>query len=249
MKNDFVIYTAIFGDYDNLISVQEKYDDCDFICFTDQIKIKSNIWKIILVDSNELTLILMNRKYKLLPHLFLADYNYSLYIDGNIFIKSNSVILCKKYLEKNDFFIPKHNIRNCIYEEAKTCISLGKSKFNETFNQMQIYTKKGFPRDYGLGENNIILRRHNDTEIISIMTDWWNELNTKTQRDQLSLGYILWKNNKNYNFMNENTRVDNPYFGFINHKYERKSLSKRIKKALLFKYYSWICNLYWRLLR
>lgn len=62
-KNNFVVYTALFGDYDNLIDPKEKYEGCDFIYFTDQKHLKSDIWEIRIVEDIDLPLNMMNRKY------------------------------------------------------------------------------------------------------------------------------------------------------------------------------------------
>ena len=35
MKNKLVIYTALFGDYDDLKDPYEPFDGCEFICFAD----------------------------------------------------------------------------------------------------------------------------------------------------------------------------------------------------------------------
>lgn len=43
MKNKFVVYTALFGNYDDLIDPKENYEGCDFICFTDQKHLTSDI--------------------------------------------------------------------------------------------------------------------------------------------------------------------------------------------------------------
>jgi len=71
MKNKLVVYTALFGDYDDLIEPKEKFEGCDFICFTDQKHLTSDIWEIRLVEECDLPPNMMNRKYKILP-LFLT---------------------------------------------------------------------------------------------------------------------------------------------------------------------------------
>jgi hypothetical protein len=249
MKNNFVVYTALFGDYDKLIEPLEKYEGCDFICFTDQKNLKSNIWNIKIIKDIDLLLNMMNRRYKLLPHLFLEDYVYSLYIDANIILKSNPLVLCEKYLKQTNFLVPKHIMRDCVYKEAKACVSLGKTELKNTFNQMQIYSKENFPKNYGLGENNIIFRKHNENKIINIMNDWWNELNNNTQRDQLSLGYALWKNNKQFAYIKESARVENSYFSFNHHKNEISiTLFQKVKKIIRFRYYSVVTSVYWKFL-
>lgn len=211
MRNKFVVYTALFGNYDNLIDPIKKFEGCDFICFTDQRHIKSDIWDIRIIDEIDLPSNMMNRKYKILPHLFLSEYESSMYVDSNIKILKNPIDLANKYLKQYNFVMPKHFSRNCIYREAAECVSIGKTDNFETNKQMDFYLTQGFPKDYGLGENNILLRAHNDQTVIDLMDDWWYELNTYTKRDQLSLGYVLWKNGKSFTFMNETAR-GNQYF-------------------------------------
>lgn len=54
--------------------------------------------------------------------------------------------------------------------------------------------KAGFPEHYGLGENNILYRRHNEPALVRVMEDWWYFLENYSRRDQLSFVYVLWKN-------------------------------------------------------
>ena len=233
MKNKFVVYTALFGDYDDLIDPKEKYDGCDFICFTDQENLKSDIWEIRIVRNVDLPLNMMNRKYKMLPHLYLSEYERSLYVDANIGIIGNPLDLANKYLEKYDFAVPRHFARDCIYEEAKECIISGKTKLKETNKQIQKYRKENFPINFGMGENNIIFRKHDNSIIIKIMNEWWSELHSETNRDQLSLAYILWKNNNQFNYMKETARDGNDYFEYKYHKLEKNiSLTGKIKRKI-----------------
>ncbi len=221
MRNKLVVYTALFGNYDDLIEPKEKFEECDFICFTDQKHLISDIWEIRYIEECEMPSNMMNRKYKILPHLFLSEYEYSLYVDANISILKNPSDLANKYLSKYDMAVPKHFARNCIYEEAKECVILGKTKYDETQKQIEKYKKDGFTVNFGLGENNILLRKHNSEKVIKLMNDWWNELNTQTKRDQLSLAYVLWKNGDKFFFMEESAR-GNKFFKIKLHSYSIK---------------------------
>lgn len=221
-QNKLVVYTALFGDYDDLIEPKEKFQGCDFICFTDQKHLTSAIWEIRLIEECEMPPNMMNRKYKILPHLFLSEYKWSLYVDANIAILGNPFELANKYLSIYDMAVPKHFARDCVYDEAKECVILGKTKYDETKIQMDIYKKEGFPKNFGLGENNILFRKHNAETVIKLMNDWWDELNTQTKRDQLSLAYVLWKNGEKFNYIDESAR-GNKYFNLIPHRrYYRK---------------------------
>lgn len=225
-----VVYTALFGPYDNLIEPKRDYDYCDFICFTDQKHINSDIWKIRLIDQYELPPNMMNRKIKILPHNYLSDYEWSLYVDANIEITGNPFSLARKYLTKYDFVLPKHFERDCIYEEARECIILGRANKEVVKRQINNYKMNGFPKRFGMGENNILLRNHNEKNISSIMNSWWTEINTYTQRDQLSLAYVLWKTGEKFHFMEESARNGSKYFRYWHHKQSKnRNLMGRIR--------------------
>jgi len=234
-KSRLVVYTAMFGDYDKLIDPPEKYEGCDFICFTDQKYLKSNIWSIRLIENDKLTPNMMNRKYKIMPHIIFPEYDESLYIDANIAILKNPKDLSDKYLTLNDFVVPKHPVRDCIYDEAVECIILMKDKTKKLRNQIQRYKESGFPVKFGLSENGILLRRHLDRKVVALMIAWWNELQKESQRDQLSLPYVIWKSHSKFYFMDESPRIVKDYFAFTQHKQSmNKSLCIQIKDKLKF---------------
>lgn len=233
-KNKFVVYTAIFGDYDDLIEPKEKYKGCDFICFTDQTQLKSHIWEIRLIPDIDLPPNIMNRKYKILTHEFLSDYSQSLYVDANIFIIANPLELAKKYLNKYDIAIPMHQQRDCIYQEAEVVIQIKKANFEEVEKQMIFYKNQGYPHKFGLTENNIIFRNHINKNIIELMENWFNELKKFSKRDQLSLMYLIWKNNISIIKIKENSK-GSKYFRLKLHKKFVKNNSSFISKLKNFK--------------
>ena len=161
------------------------------------------------------------------PNIFLPEYSISLYVDSNIFIKRNPVELLNKYLTHYDIALPKHFGRNCIYEEAKEVIKLGKEKREIVEKQMSFYKKERFPNDFGLTENNVILRKHNKKNLIKLMECWWSQINKYSKRDQLSFMYCAWKTGVNVGIMKESAR-GGKYFKIYPHKnhYENRFLSK-----------------------
>ena len=105
-KNKIVIYTSIFGSYDGLIP-QPQFKGVDYICFTDK-PFKSSKWKIITVSSKISDTTRKSRHPKILPHLYLKDYKYSIYIDGNILVLRNPKILFNKILKNSPMGIYDH---------------------------------------------------------------------------------------------------------------------------------------------
>jgi len=219
ISNKKVIYTALFGKYDNLIE-PEMFDGWDYICFTDDQDLTSTHWKIIYIATKEYPSSLMNRMFKWLPHKFLEKYDISLYIDANVIPLQNPNPLIEKYLTKFMFAAPRHSIRECLYQESSACILRNKSNLDDTFDQITNYVQEGFPIKFGLSENTVLLRKHNEKEVVELMESvWQNLLHWGTKRDQLSLIYCIWKlNSKFFVMMDEKLTEENEFFKRVTHK-------------------------------
>ena len=104
-----VIYTTIIGKYDTLEEPKFIPKDYDFICFTDQkINKPNSIWEIRqvlpLYEDNTRTA----RKYKILPHRFLPEYDISIWTDGNEIIVGDINKLQEKYLNTTNMAVYNH---------------------------------------------------------------------------------------------------------------------------------------------
>ncbi|CAM8483525.1 DUF616 domain-containing protein [Escherichia coli] len=231
MNNKYVIYTGIFGGYDHLIEPQvELHENIHLVCFTNNPELTSKKWKVIMIGDDNISDHMLNRKVKVLPHLFLQDYEYSLYVDGNIFLKNNFLNFFERYC-KGEFLmaLPRHLDRYCIYEEAKICILQKKDNVSLINKQMDFYQSQGYPKNNGLYENNILLRKHNDDLIRKIMEDWWEQLNTWSKRDQLSLCYVFWNHKFTPQILIESSRISNKYFDIELHSnYKKMPFLKRM---------------------
>ena len=227
----YVVYTALFGEYDDLTEPVFS-EECDYICFTDNPNLRSNGWKIVLTASH-MTPQMMNRLYKIKPHLCLPDYPASLYVDSNIEVMGDPADLFCNYLSVSSFAAPRHAERNCIYSEALCCIAYKKTERRLVMQQMASYARAGYPVDNSLFENRILLRAHNDKRVIQLMDCWWDELVRWAERDQLSLCYVAWKLNFGIGEISENPRFDNRYFKWHPHKGDRKGLWMRLGRKLM----------------
>jgi len=223
-----VVYTAVFGGYDLVPKVNPAWD-CDFICFTDTPALISVGWKVVVIQLNGESPASANRRYKILPHKYLDKYEYSLYVDGNIQILVDPSPLFRKYLENGNVAIPKHQDRNCAYAEAKLCIVGGRVNKEITERQMTRYAQDGFPEMFGMTENGILLRRHNDESVMALMDAWWIEYCCGGLRDQLSLPYLLWKHKFKVLEITEGPRINEEFFKITLHSERRaKSLLSRL---------------------
>lgn len=237
-RDRLVVYTALFGDYDDLIDPPEKFEGCDFVCFTDQKHLKSEIWEIRLVEEFDFPPNMMNRKFKFFPNNFFSEYDVSLYLDSNISLLSSPFNLAKKVLKKHILAIPKHVRRNCIFEESKVVLERNLSKKEDVLAQMDFYQEHGMPENYGLGEMNIIFRFHNNEHVISVMYDWWEQINTFSKRDQLSFMFCAWRAGLDVGLIEETSRKPNKYFYANCHKHNSSvEKLKRYLKRLFYKFY------------
>jgi hypothetical protein len=219
------VYTSIFGGYDELHENQFQMEGVDYTCFTDR-DIESKTWKIvkstpIYNDPNRNA-----KKYKILPHRYLKDYDWSVWVDGNIKVISDIRGLCAGDPYKVYDHMQVFDKRDCIYDEAQAILNFGKINSEKTpdrgiknwkdnpkliVDQMNRYISEGYPKQNGLATNPIIIRNHHDFNVIKNMEDWWNEIKYNSKRDQLSFNYIAWKNNFNFVYLQGDSR-NNEYF-------------------------------------
>lgn len=191
-----VVYTCVWGKYDRILEPYFCNPNIDYFILTDQEIPNNSIWKKMDIPSDldlkNMSGVEINRYFKMHPHKLFADYEYSIYIDGNIRIVTDLMPLVA---DLDDFAIGIHDYPvDCIYN-MKNAIIAGKRGNKKAVNeQIKKYRKEGFPKHFGAFECNVIVRKHNDEQCVFLMEEWWKEfVNTSSKRDQLSFPYVLWK--------------------------------------------------------
>ena len=241
--NKKVIYTSVFGDNYFLHDPEVKLEGFDFICFTDNPYYKSDIWDIKLT-TKIYDGVRDSKKPKILPHRYLKDYDISIWVDGDIKITSDITTLIYDHLKTSNHAAFNHelcgmstgnlNRRNCVYDEAAFIKWLGdnhpqkhyKDNLNVINDQIKRYKLDNYPIHNGLTRNTILIRKHNEPDVIKTMEDWWVEVKYGSKRDQLSFNYTAWKNN--FEFTHIEYDIDsNPWFKLM--KKWRQQQNKLIK--------------------
>ena len=214
-----VVYTSIFDKYDE-IQKQNLPDGWDWQCFSEENSLP------VYEDNNRNA-----KRFKVLPHRYLQDYEYSIFIDGNMTVRGNIDELIEKYLSDANVAFFSHNennldARNSAYDEAQTIFDLGEKNMKRSpergilnykdnpfviQKQMERYRMLRYPANDGLITGMVILRRHNEKDCIETMENWWTEIKYNSKRDQLSFNYCAWKNDLKFNYMDGDSR-DNEYF-------------------------------------
>ena len=193
------VYTCIWGNYDSILEPLFLNPNIDYYILTDQEIPEGSAWKRAPIpDGVELkgkTNTEINRFFKMLPHLVFPEYDYSIYIDGNIRIVTDLFpLIC----DMGEYDIGIHDYSDdCIYEMKNAIIAGKRAKRKDVIAQIKKYKQEGFPPHFGAFECNVLVRKHGTDFCKKIMNEWYEEFNrTTSKRDQLSLPYVLWKNGK-----------------------------------------------------
>jgi len=189
-----VVYTALFTDDINYIFGKlPEYDinGVEFICFTNTPYLKSKCWDIKLVDLESEEARITARKYKMLPHNFLPDYDGWVWMDNSCLFKYNPIDLFDYYMEGYDICLHEHCDRTTIFEEAQVIIDRELDDPTIISKQIQRYKKLGY-QDQGLFETGILMRQNNNF-VNNFNNMWWDEIKNNSIRDQISFPYVLWK--------------------------------------------------------
>lgn len=196
--NKKAIYTSVVGKYDSLTNPKYIIPNWDYICFSNNIKKKKgSIWEIRPIPFKHSNNTILSRYPKMNPHIVLKEYEYSLWIDANIEILDDFVEQRLNELIGNEIILSliPHPYRDCIYKEAKYCIDRDRDSRMIIEKQVAFLKKEKYPENNGLFENGLIFRYHTDPKITSMDKEWWKIYLRFSKRDQLSLCYLIWKNN------------------------------------------------------
>lgn len=220
--NRIAVYSAIFGDRD--VYREPPEGDFDAYLFTDKpvetCRAKVHVMQPIIPGDR----IRSARMIKLLPHVFLPQYEVTLWMDGDLVLTDPNVGEMEKlYLEEHPIATFKHRFRSCAYDEAVECIIRGLDNPMTIAYQVERYRKNRFPQKMGLAETGVQLRRSQDDRVKAFCSAWWGEVFSFSRRDQLSFDFTAWQLGLKYQtFMG---RVDsNPHFKLEPHEDEIRKL-------------------------
>ena len=247
--NKKVIYTSVFGcTEENNYHLHEpdvSLVGWDFICFTDNPNFKSDLWDVKLVKPLYEDGARNAKRYKLKPHVFLKEYDISVWHDIEVKITKDINSVVTGMLTGNNLAILNHelcgrtvsgdlNVRKCVYEEAKFIQWLGdnnpkkiyKDNMDIIHTQVDRYRKEGYPENNGLARTTVMFMRHNEDDVKQQMDTWWEEMKYGSRRDQISFNYSAWKNDFKFSYIQEDID-DNPYFLYMKKWRQIKRKEKR----------------------
>lgn len=213
-----VVYTVVLDDFDVILTPRVSPENVDYVCFTNTPSAVPDGWEVREIEKNGRTPRRASRPVKIRPHEYFPEYEYSIYVDGNFHVIGDVSELVEAHLDEVDMVVPSHPKRNCIYDEAESCIELGIGDEATIRDQMERYREHGFPEQWGLSNTHIMFRRHHDPTVRSAMDEWWDEYRTGAQRDQLSFEFAAWANDLSYEHFSVDYFQEGGYFFHYPHK-------------------------------
>lgn len=213
-----VVYTAVFGDYDNLKSPAIVDKDVTYVCFTDDRSLKSDVWNMEYVktakDDDRAFGI---RKYKLMPHKWFPEFTTSVWIDASLEICGSIIEYINRFSIYGELLLFPHPERWCVYDEGAEVIRLRKAPKIQVIRQLSHYVDEGYPEDNGLYCGGVIVSDTKNESIQRFYEEWLLQVEKYTRRDQLSLPYVSYKNDLNLDLCNLNI-FGNEYMKYYAHK-------------------------------
>ena len=193
-KRNKVIYTCITSEKDKLLKPTFYNNDFDYLCFSNTPRIQTEPWKIIPIELEiNKTPRFTARKCKILYFEYLdPKYQYSLWVDGNLDIIDNPMIILDSMIKQNiEFSVSKHPKNRSIYEEIEALkLQNGRgTTINQLSNQYNEYKKLNIP-PYPVLMSRAVFRIHSD-KCKKIMNKWFYHIENYSVRDQVSLSVVL----------------------------------------------------------
>lgn len=185
------VYTAITGRYDKLKEPAYSGNDIEYICFTNDKSLTSDVWNIRYVENNGLSNVMLARKIKILPELFMDIKGELLWVDAKYRIIGNLCEYRDSYRSQKGMLCFPHFERDNICDETATLIKLKKDIKKELILQAADYIREGFEDDNGLYETGCMWKDYTDSEVTTVMKKWWGQIEKYTYRDQISFPYVL----------------------------------------------------------
>lgn len=196
-----ICYTALFGNYEELKEPRIITEGWQYICYTDQ-PLTSSVWQIVNVsltgDAQKSA-----RYYKIMQW---HQWHRSMWIDASFAINTD----LNKWWQLNfakGFSAPRHPLRNCVYIEALDCIFSKRGNIEQIKHQMEEYKKLNIPAKNGIIQSGILMRE-NTQGVIDLCEQWWHEVDTHSNRDQIAFAKVS---------------INNPYVHTYNFDYRRNN--------------------------
>jgi hypothetical protein len=226
-----VIFTAIFGNYDELNDPVVTDRESDYVCFTDGDSVVSDKWVVIcLKELFNIDQFIAAKTIKILGVEILEQYSESIWVDGSTLLLDSPWRIVDGNPIKGDFGFVKHPDRDCVYEELLACKLQRKDSDQNLKAVEQNLMKSKYPIKNGLIWGGMIYRKNTDL-VKTVFREWMVYIVNWSRRDQLSFNYLCWHHGLKieYYYINQ---YCNPFFATMPHSNSSKGRWMRLAKLI-----------------
>lgn len=207
------VYTCVTGGYDRTRHLGVSERGMPFLYFTDRPRSAPSGWEPAelmspprLISGHDI-----NRYHKIFPHRIAKYRRYSIYIDGSISYDGDFGSLLERFRKAGVALAAfRHPAGRSLEEEFEACLQKGKFDAHDLRlhdRQRSEYRAEGLRLDRPITANYLLVRDHDHPLLKDAMSLWWSQLFEYTKRDQLSLGYALWRTGIPWAFLDEGLGV------------------------------------------
>ena len=166
----------------------------DYYCFTNKQDFQSLDWKIKYINDSILSDQNFIKKYKILGDFKLEKkYDIVIYMDVDLCFHQSIDDIIKEncnFEKENIYFLEDDN--HYVYQVSEKYIQSGIGNPAVIRTQMDYYKRQGFPKDFGLVSEKLIIRKK-DKKLASFQEEWYYQLEQFNTQESLSIMYALWK--------------------------------------------------------
>lgn len=183
------VYTTLIGKYETLneqpVAAASSFQ---FICLTDDPDLRSETWSVRCVAPVfGMDPIRSQRELKLRPHVHLAEFDGSLYIDNSVILREPPEKIFAECAGDAAFCLPLHSFRASVLDEFIAVAQAGLDDQARIFEQLnhylldcaQVLQQKPY-------WSAILLRDHRDAGVRAALDIWAAHVMRYSRRDQLS---------------------------------------------------------------
>jgi|GEM_PF-1952017 len=185
------VYAAISGGYDDLKEPELEDTSASFTVFTDSVEPgPQSLWQVRPFEYHDADPTRTARFIKTHPHLYFADSEWAIWIDGNLTLVAPPETLIPTDPEVS-FATWAHPLRTCVYQEAAECEARGKDDGGVIAAHVAWLRAQGFPEGAGLYETSVVVAKMSDPKVAELYKLWWAGIEHGSKRDQLTLPYAV----------------------------------------------------------
>lgn len=188
------VYTVMIGGYETLNDQPAiRQSALPAICLTDDPLLRSSFWEVRhIVPRFPMDPVRSQRDIKLRPHLYLPEFDRSLYIDNTVVLSAAPEKIIETYAAPAGIALPHHSFRGNLLDEFVEVMRLSyddPSRIAEQLNHYALHAPHLLEEQAFWTA--ILIRDHHRPEIIEAMEQWAAHVLRYSRRDQLSANYAF----------------------------------------------------------